>query len=147
MAKIPIITDDLIPHRPPIKMVDKIIDYDDSCKPSIVEYTVTEGSGFLNSDGCLDEECFLEIIAQAAAAQHGFNLKRDGSELEAGLLIGVRNLVIYDQAFTGDTLNILVECGTEIESVSAVAGKIMKGPEIIAEAVITVWHGGKAAQG
>lgn len=140
MLKLPLKTDDLIPHRPPIKMIDSIVEFNDASKSSVLEYKVDKNSNFLNSDGTLDEECFLEIIAQAAAAQHGFNLKRKNSEKEQGLLVGVRHLEIHGKVFAGDTLKIMVQCGTEIETVSSVSGKILKGDQIIAESIITVWH-------
>ena len=84
---------------------------------------------------------FLEIIAQAAAAQHGFNLKRDKKEDERGLLVGVREFNIYNSAFVNDKLTITIECGTEIASLSIVEGSIKNANLLIATATITVWHG------
>lgn len=143
MIKLPIATDEMIPHRAPFKMIDQIVSFDDDSKSSVLEYTVKENSPFLNPDGSLDGESFLEIIAQAAAAQHGFNLKREGAKEELGFLVGVRDLQISGQAFKGDTVTVQVECGTEIETVSAVSGSISKAGKEIASALITVWHGNK----
>ena len=132
-----------IPHRPPMCLVNKIIDYDDSAKKATLEFTVNLNSPLISPSGELPPENFLEIIAQATAAQHGFNLARNRDDDEKGFLVGVRNFKVYGKAFAGDKLTISVECGTEIESVSAIDGKIFKADQQLASAGITVWHGKK----
>lgn len=144
MSELPKETKDLIPHRAPMKMVDQIISCNDAEKSSVLQYTVPADSPFVDESGKLDSACYLEIIAQAAAAQHGFNLQRDQAEEEQGFLVGSRNVEISDQAVVGDTLTVEVACGTEIESVSSVFGRISKDGQEIASADITVWHGKKA---
>ena len=141
MPDFPIQTDSLIPHVPPMKMIDCIISFNDETKSSLLEFTVSKDSPFVNANGILDGECFLEIIAQAAAAQHGLNLQRKGEKEEQGFLVGARNVKILGQACAGDTLTVQVECGTEIESVSSVFGNVRRGEEEMASAAITVWHG------
>lgn len=96
---------------------------------------------FVDANNKLDPEAFLEIIAQAAAVQHGYNIKLDGGKEEKGFLVGARNLIIHGQAFVGDKLTVQIECTTEIDSLSAVAGTVSKNNKILASAVITVWHG------
>lgn len=144
MSDLPIDTKGLIPHQPPMKMVDRIISYSDADKSSVLELTIAGESPFVDNKGQLAPECYLEIIAQAAAAQHGFNLHRDGAKEEQGFLVGARNVNITGQAKAGDILLIKVACGIEIESVSSVSGNIYKGEEEIASAQITVWHGSKS---
>ena len=141
MHNLPLDVDTFIPHKTPIKMVDKLLSYDDDTKTSIYEYTIPESSPFIGEESQIDSECFLEIIAQAAAAQHGFNLTREKKETERGLLVGVREFNIYNSACVNDKLTITIECGTEIASLSIVEGNIKIGESLIASATITVWHG------
>lgn len=75
MYNLPLDVDTFIPHKSPIKMVDQLISYDDETKTSIIEYTIPASSPFIGEESQIDSECFLEIIAQAAAAQHGSNVK------------------------------------------------------------------------
>lgn len=141
MYNLPLDVDTFIPHKSPIKMVDQLISYDDETKTSIIEYTIPASSPFIGEESQIDSECFLEIIAQAAAAQHGFNLKRENKEDERGLLVGVREFNIYNSASVNDKLTITIECGTEIASLSIVEGNIKVSESLIASATITVWHG------
>ena len=132
---------DFLPHEKPILMVKDIIAYDDKQKSSKVTAFVDIDSPFVDETGQIENECFLEIIAQAAAAQHGFNRQREKLPLEQGFLAGVNFMKIYDTANVGDSLVVNVECGTEISSLSVVNGKIFNNDELIAEVAITVWHG------
>src|SRR3989339_1126634 len=113
MAFVSIDVENLIPHRKPLKMVEQIVSYDDASKSSVIELNVDENSPFTSNSGLLDGECFLEIIAQAAAAQHGFNLRRLGSNVEKGFLVGAMDFKISGQARVKDKLIVKVECGTE----------------------------------
>lgn len=137
----PVIVKDLIPHQPPMRMIDFIVDYDDAAKKAVLEYTVVADSPFIDANGELNPESYLEIIAQASAAQHGFNLKRAGKNEEKGFLVGARNFLVHGKAFAGDKLTVSVTCGTEIESVSSVQGEIHNNGRKISSACITVWHG------
>jgi len=139
----PVYVKHFIPHTPPALMIDKIIDYDDDAKKATLEFTVDANSPFVSTNGELAPESFLEIIAQSTAAQHGFNLKRNGSDEEKGFLVGIRHFKVYGKAFSGDKLTISIECGTEIESINAVNGEIFMSDKKIASAGITVWHGKK----
>ena len=132
---------ELLPHEKPILMVKDIISYDDTTKSSTVTASVDIDSPFLDDAGQVENECFIEIIAQAAAAQHGFNRQREQLPLEQGFLAGVNFMKIYGTANTGDSLVVNVECGTEISSLSVINGKIFNNDELIAEVTITVWHG------
>ena len=138
---LPISVSELLPHEIPILMVEDIISYDDASKSSTIKACVDINSPFINDAGQIENECLLEIIAQAAAAQHGFNLIRKKSPLEKGFLAGVNYMKIYSTANVGDSLMVNVECGTEISSLSVVNGKIFHNKNLIAEAAITVWHG------
>ncbi|NOY74537.1 MAG: 3-hydroxyacyl-ACP dehydratase [Kiritimatiellaeota bacterium] len=132
----------LIPHSTPMLMVEKIISVNDSLKSSRLKTTILESNPFLDETGTLLPSVYLELISQGAAAQHGFNLIRDGRNEEEGFLVGVRDFNVYGDAFLGDVLTIEVALGVEIESLSVVRGTVRKKDEtVMAEAEITVWHG------
>ena len=132
---------DLIPHALPMRMIDEIVSFDDSLKSSVSEATVRFSFPFLDDDGDLLHSAYLELIAQASAAQHGFNLQRNGLSEEDGFLVGVRNLTIHSTAHIGDILTIHIQLGTEIDALSVVAGAVFCSQTLLAEAEITVWHG------
>jgi predicted hotdog family 3-hydroxylacyl-ACP dehydratase len=138
----PVNAGNYIPHKSPVKMVDAIIEWNDDEKSSLVSAGVPVDSPFVNSFGIVDNECLLEIIAQAAAAQHGFNLFRDGQPEEQGFIAGVNFMKITEPVHVNEPLFVSVKCGTEISSLSVVNGIIRsRNGRLKAEAAITVWHG------
>jgi len=138
----PVDAGNFIPHQTPVLMVNSILEWNDEKKSSLIKAFISKKSPFINSKGLLDNECFLEIIAQAAAAQHGFNLFRQNKPKEQGFIAGVNFLNVLKPAKAETTLLVKVECGTEISSLSVVNGEILSETGILhATATITVWHG------
>jgi predicted hotdog family 3-hydroxylacyl-ACP dehydratase len=137
----PISVHGLLPHKSPILMVKEIISYDDTLKKSVITAVVKNNSPFVNACGKIENECFLEIIAQAAAAQNGFNCTRNNLKQEKGFLAGVNHMMIFRTVSTGDCLEVKIECGAEISSLSVITGQIFYKQDLVAEAAITVWHG------
>ena len=130
-----------MPHKPPMLMVDKIISINDRDKSSVIESVVTHDWLFLDSDGKLDREAHMEIMAQAAAAQHGYNLASGGKQEERGFIVGIKRFSVRGDAFADDILSVNVELGPEIESLSVVYGKIFRDGSELSSAELTVWHG------
>lgn len=138
---LPLPVADLLPHRPPMLMVEEIVAMDDEREAAEIRLTVHPDNPFLDADGMLDPAAFLEIVAQAAAAQHGANLRREGKPSEAGMLLGVRDFRITGAARVGDVLTVEVRKASEIERVAAVDGSVRRGEVPLAAANLTVWHG------
>ena len=136
----PVDVNQFLPHKPPMRMVDRILSVDDDSKSSIIETTIRSDFPFLGPDNSLQGEALIEIMAQAAAAQHGYNLKREEKKEEKGFIVGIRKFEIKQQAHEGDLLEISVKLGPEIESLSVVYCKVFFGGDVIASAELTVWH-------
>lgn len=139
--KLPYDVASLIPHKPPILMIDRIISIDDNKKSSVIETVVRKDFPFINEDGSLQEEALIEIMAQASAAQHGYNLKREGKKEEKGFIVGISKFEIKGIASVGDRLEISVQLGTEIESLSVVFASVVCNGSEIASTELKVWHG------
>jgi len=137
----PVDTSQFMPHKPPMLLVDRIIKFDDALKSSVIETIVRPDSLFVNSDGILEETALIEMMAQAAAAQHGFNLARKDQTEEKGFIVGIRKFSVLKKVCTGQSLNIEVRLGPEIESLSVVFCTVKHNTEEIASAELTVWHG------
>jgi predicted hotdog family 3-hydroxylacyl-ACP dehydratase len=138
---VPLPVAELLPHRPPMLMVEEIVAMDDEREAAALRLTIRSGNPFLDADGALDPAAFLEIIAQAAAAQHGANRRRDGMPAEDGMLLGVRDFCVTGAARTGESLVVEVRKTGEIERVATVDGSVRRGAALLAVASLTVWHG------
>ncbi len=137
----PISVESLLPHKPPMLMVDSILNIDDTEKSSVIESTIRPEFPFISKDYSLEGEAFIEIMAQAAAAQHGYNLKRNKQREEKGFIVGIRKFKIESKVFVGDRLEVFVQLGPEIESLSVVFGTVSCKGKKVASAELTVWHG------
>jgi predicted hotdog family 3-hydroxylacyl-ACP dehydratase len=80
-------------------------------------------------------------MAQAAAAQHGYNLAKDNKHEEKGFIVGIRRFKITGEASVNDKLSVSVKLGPEIESLSVVYGTVTCRSNQIASIELTVWHG------
>lgn len=139
---LPCDVDDLIPHGPSIRMVDRLITVGDS--ESTAEFTVPADSPFVDRDGRLDEATYIEMIAQAFAATHGYYLSPAEREAHQGLLIGVKDLVVSGQAKAGDRLTITVRRVARFGDFGVVDGEVhLANGQRLAMGQIKVWRPGE----
>ena len=138
---LPISVENFLPHRKPILMINRILEVNDPEKSSIIEAIIDDNNLFVDNDGKLEPEALIEIMAQAAAAQHGYNLARENKKEEKGFLVGIKKFNFLQDVKKGDSLQIEVKLGTEIESLSMIHGKTFCNGNEIATIEFTVWHG------
>jgi predicted hotdog family 3-hydroxylacyl-ACP dehydratase len=137
----PIDASQFLPHKPPMLMVEQIVSVNDQEKSSVIETTVRPDSLFLSEENTLYGEALIEIMAQAAAAQHGYNLAKENKHEEKGFIVGIRRFKITGEASVNDKLSVSVKLGPEIESLSVVYGTVTCRSNQIASIELTVWHG------
>ena len=141
---LPCAIDDLIPHGPSMRMVDTLVSMEEA--EAKVHFTVRPGSVFVDSDGLLDETAYIEMIAQAFAATHGYYLTPAQRAEHKGLLIGVKDLVIDGQARVGDKLVITVRRVARFGDFGIVDGEVhLDNGRRLAIGQIKVWRPGEDA--
>lgn len=86
-----------LPHRPPMTMVDELIEFGEWTK---VTARIKPDNRFLR-DGVLDNEALPEIVAQACAVMTGF--ERNDHDL-GGFLTGLRSIRFLHPVRSGDLL-------------------------------------------
>lgn len=132
----------LIPHGPMMRMVDRLLEVED--KRSQCDFTIPDNSVWLDSAGRLDESAYIEMIAQAFAATHGYHLSAADREKHRGLLIGVKNLVVHGSAHRGDHLTITVYKVVGFGDFGVVDGEIHSASgTLLAAGQIKVWRPGE----
>lgn len=130
----------LVPHKPPMLLVSRLIEIRE--RSSVSEVEVTEDTIFIGENGKLDEASYIEIIGQAIAAQNGFRNMGIKKEQE-GFLLGVKNLEILGSARVGDRLCVSVYKVAKYGEFGVIKGEVFKGEEIIARGEIKIWHNSK----
>jgi len=127
----------LIPHRPPMLLVDKLISFDDGS--GTVEACLDSGSILVDGSGKLDEVALIEIIAQGYATIKGYDDLRNGKPVQEGFLVGIRKLALSGQAFAGERLSVNIKTVGSFEGFSVVEGEIRRNEEIIAAGSLKLW--------
>ena len=127
----------LIPHRKPVCMVDRLIEFKDQA--GTVEAVVSSENALIENNGQLDQLAVTEMIAQACAAAKGYEGRLANDPVELGFLVGIKKLQFFGKAFAGDKLQIAVRTVGAISGFTVVEGKVMCNQKIIASGKIKLW--------
>lgn len=133
---------DLIPHRPPMLLIDKILDVQESA--GTVTALVDPKHLFLREDGTLSPETYSELIAQSFGACEAYrrlqrNLTIDGG----GYLSSVRDMQVFEDAVLGDVLTVRTEKADECFNTYIVRGEVFRAEEKLAQSTVYIfmWQG------
>ncbi len=134
---LPIPAESLIPHRLPMRLVDRLLSFADG--GGTVEAEVAAGHLFLDAGGYLDEVAMLEILAQAYAAVKGYSDLQRGGEVGQGFLVGIRRSHLQGRARLGDRLEVSIRTVASIEGFAIAEGEVRRGDEVLATGTLKLW--------
>ena len=130
----------LIPQRPPMVMVDKLI-YSDEQK-AITGFSIKEGNIFC-SKGQFFEAGLIENMAQSAALHAGWMAKQhpDGKikKPPVGVIGAVKNLRIFCLPEINTEIKTEIIILTKIFNASMISGRVKAGDEILAECEMKIF--------
>ena len=109
MMQIPL--EDLVPHRPPMVLIDAVESFDAATKRLVARVTIGANQLFCTSDG-VPNWVAIEYMAQTAAALVGYYDKVTAPDFPSrpGLLLGTRRLDLKLERFEmGKTYRITAE--------------------------------------
>jgi len=128
----------ILPHQPPMVLLDRVIGYDDDSL--IAEVTITDGSLFITNEG-VPGHVGIEYMAQACGAFAGVHSLDSASPVRIGLLLGTRDYRVMVPYFRrGDRLSIAVSMVFRDESIAAFACTITVAGKLAAEAQLKVYQ-------
>lgn len=105
LSSIPI--EELIPHRAPMILVDRLLDYSD--KRAVCEILIHRKHVFLTPDG-VPAHIGMEMMAQTLAAMNGYQSRIEGRPPDVGFLLGTPKLETQTPFFkVGMLLKVSVE--------------------------------------
>lgn len=130
---------DLIPHRPPMLLVDRLL----SCSADGESGRVATAAGqadqvFWRADD-LDELVLPEMTAQAYACLRGWQDRLAGKRPGPGFLVGIRRFVCHRRPAQAEDLLVEVSTTARIEDFYMVKGRILAGEEVLAEGELKLW--------
>lgn len=121
---------DLIPQRPPMQMIDRLVDADENSAQGILEI---KPSNLFIENNFLSESALIEFIAQTAAAFTGYQNKMKNSEVREGYIGAVKNFVVYDLPPVHSVILSKITVVNEIVGFTIILGKVFHEDRIIAE--------------
>ena len=107
----PIPLDELLPHRPPMVLIDAVESFDAAAKRLTARVTIGENQMFFDGQG-VPNWVAIEYMAQTAAALVGYYDRHvaPGQPVRPGLLLGTRKLDLKLERFeAGKTYHVVAE--------------------------------------
>ncbi|MFI5152222.1 MAG: 3-hydroxyacyl-ACP dehydratase [Chitinophagales bacterium] len=113
----------LIPQRPPMVMVDHLLEVDDrGCKTSL---RIKEGNIFV-SGGKLTEPGLLEHIAQSAAARQGYLSRKSGHTPPIGYIGAIQQVEILGLPKINDEIVTKITIKNQIFEVMIISAVVCR---------------------
>jgi 3-hydroxyacyl-[acyl-carrier-protein] dehydratase len=134
---LPMAAERLIPHRPPMRLVDELLECRN--RGGTVAATVTSAGPLTAADGRLEAVGLVEMMAQAYAAIYGYEDLRQGRPVKEGFLVGIRALRMEGTARAGDRLLVNLRTTAELDGFAVAEGEVLRGTEIIAAGTLKLW--------
>ena len=126
---------ELIPHRPPFIMVDRLLHFDRIV--TTAEFAVREDNIFLEGDE-LQPEGLVENIAQTCAARIGYVNLMNKESVRLGFIGAVRNLSILGTPKIGETIETTITVKEEIFQMTLVDAEIRLNGSVIVNAEMKI---------
>ncbi len=130
MMQFPVDAKDIIPHRESMLLLDKLC----ASSSDFMEgkTVIKPGNIFISSRG-LDAACFVELLAQLAAAGDGYESTKAGKPVRSGFLAGVNDFMVMGKAVAGDELDLKLRKGMQLNNFTIVEGDVYRGKDLLAK--------------
>lgn len=130
MIELPYEARELVPHRGTMLLIDELSEH--SPEHVAGKTVITPKNPFLDHNNRLEGVCFIEMLAQLAAAGRGYEQINADGPVKTGYLAGVNDFSIHRHAGLGDTLHMRLNKVLEMDNVTVGEGSIYSGHECLA---------------
>ena len=110
MNSVPIPAAQFLPHKPPMAMIDSILEIRPNGRATA---HIRPDNRFLNSDGVLDRTVVPELIGQATAA---INTCRNNGVVAQGFLALARDIQFFHDIYVNDDIVINLQEESPVEN-------------------------------
>jgi len=126
--------DELIPHRPPIRVITEALELKDlygRAKALVTpQWPLSDGQ-------TVSAMMLIEAMAQTAALVEGFNNKLKGRPGVKGWLVGIKSARFYrERVAVGADLTVEVKSIATFDDYAVIEGEVRDRDDLIAEAVL-----------
>jgi predicted hotdog family 3-hydroxylacyl-ACP dehydratase len=130
---------ELVPHKPPMLLLDRVLSYSTNFVSCEVE--IRTDSPFVR-DGAVPAIVGVEYMAQCVAAFAGLSARDKGEPARIGFLLGSRDLRVDADAFVvGDRLTIEARRDWGENDLGSFACRVYRGAAVLVHGRLTVYQG------
>jgi hypothetical protein len=126
----------LIPQRPPIVMVDKLISAAD--KKTVSGFTIKADNIFVENN-IFREPGIIENVAQSAALGVGYVCSIKNEKVPIGFIGAIKNLRILNLPKVGDEITTEIQVDYEVFEATLITGKVFCGEELLAQCEMKIF--------
>ncbi|WP_290918168.1 3-hydroxyacyl-ACP dehydratase [Halodesulfovibrio sp.] len=131
MSSLPLDVAGILPHKPPMRLVDRLVHVED--EQAVVTARLDEDCILVGRNAELDSVVYAELVAQAYAAFKGYQLAQANEDIKEGYLVGIRKMKVLGKAVAGDSLTVTVTTVGLLQGFAVVDGTVAHGERLIAE--------------
>lgn len=137
MNSFPLPIERLLPQRPPMLLLDRLL----SCTSSegTADTLISSGNLFRLPDDTIHAAAFFELMAQAYAAVHGYQNQLAGKPVSIGYLAGITRAVVHGAARVGDRLVVTVRQTALVQPFIRAEARVVREGETLAEGELTLF--------
>ncbi len=138
-AALPIAAERLVPHQAPARLIGALTAVGE--RSATVSATVPADTPHCRN-GRLMEAAHLELMAQAAAALHGYRtrIRQGDGRSPGGLLVGARDFTVLAPIHPGEALTISLRKEARLGAFGVLTTEIRRGDALVSRAELKTWH-------
>jgi len=126
----------LIPQKPPMVMVDKLLHFEET--KTISGLYISEKNIFVEN-GLFQESGLTENIAQTAALHTGYLCRQENKAVPIGFIGAIKNLIIHSLPKVGSEIETEINIQYEVFDFTLITGKTTCNNQLIAECEMKIF--------
>ncbi|MEA3545415.1 MAG: 3-hydroxyacyl-ACP dehydratase [Thermodesulfobacteriota bacterium] len=134
---LPLAAEGLIPHRLPMRLVEKLLEVDG--KKAIVAAQIAVECPLVDSTGKLEDIVLVELIAQSHAVLNGYYDQLNARPVRQGFLVEVKKAEWFGVAYAGEKLLVRIDTLANLDAFTIATGEVWRGDTLLASGEIKVW--------
>jgi predicted hotdog family 3-hydroxylacyl-ACP dehydratase len=125
----------LIPQKPPIVMIEKLISSDEFSTTTSLR--ISESNIFC-SGGVLGEAGIIENMAQTAAVRSGYVASQSNAPIPTGFIGAIKNLEIYFLPAVNTEIVTTITIEYQVLNASLISARVTAQGRVVAESDMTI---------
>lgn len=138
MITLPCPAEQLLPHRPPMLLIDNLLQRDKDT--AVASAVLTQDNIFFSKECGLLNEYFIELVAQTMAAANGFDALLDNSPVKDGFIVGIENFSFQQEPKEQDTFRVVAVKDMEFGQMQVIDGEVFANSTCIASVRLKLWE-------